>query len=190
MLPDIELLAWDYLTEIWREIDGDYIKSCKYVNGFKEGKETWYDKNTLHLYSEIDYVHGVIHGKYISYENGKIIGIHNYINGKVHGKVIQDGLDSGYRMIYYYNNGVLHGFYKIYDNGQLTTKFYMFMGTKIGVEQKWSPNGVLVQYIERGRVNLHGFYMDTLVSPARFEVYKNGVFVRLATEEEKRAKGF
>jgi len=69
-----------------------------------------------------------VNGKYVSYgPNGKITEQSNYVSGKV----IHDGLGGGYRMIYYYNNGVLHGSYKIYYNGQLTTKFYMFMGTKM-----------------------------------------------------------
>ena len=72
----------------WNESEGYKNKEGIYKNGFKYGKEIWWDKNGQKL-AEMGYKNDKLDGKWIGYyDNGKKFIEESYKNDEKHGKYI------------------------------------------------------------------------------------------------------
>lgn len=168
MLPDIEELAWDYLTVvITKYIDVVGIK-CKYtlVNYSKCGCYiSWYLDGTVR--SKSFYINGCIIETTEYHNNGKLARQFKYKLTK-YGSLVNSDYDGLFEMWYddgriqeRYNliDGVIIGWYRYWhQNGKLCGKGYYMNGRKHGEYKEWYDNGKLESQYKYVNGIKHGDY--------------------------------
>lgn len=125
--------------------EGNILRKCFHINGLIEGKFYGYYSNSYDLNYDIDYVNGVMHGKYIKYHrNGKIENELNYIDGKIIGTTYSYHEDGNIATECTYVDGKIEGKYisygKIY-NDNITIEIYNYVNGKAnGKAYKYNYN--------------------------------------------------
>lgn len=190
MLDDIENLAWKYLT--FKAVITDSVGRVRitgtYINKLEEGEFIHYDESG-NISGRRFYIHGRSEGlaiittssskTTIRYKNGRKCGWQtNIVNGNLLKKE-------------HYYNGKLHGkSYHYYPNGSIGHEKTYHLGVRVGIERTFTSNGKVIHYNEYDNLGLlHGFSIRVSRSIVGL-IFYHGAFVRLATEEERQAKGF
>lgn len=107
---------------------------------------------------EIDYVNGVKHGKYISYNYyGDVTLEGGYNNGEMNGKWTWYHPNGKVSYVKNYRDGNLHGeVLDYYENGNLNEKEVYEFGKIVGTSTEYHDNGKISQTTEHENNNVHG----------------------------------
>ncbi|MEW4922127.1 tetratricopeptide repeat protein [Algibacter sp. 2305UL17-15] len=128
----------------YRPKENDFTLTYKLSNGKTDFK--------------LDYVNGVKHGTYISYDfYGNTLVEGTYKNGEMNGEWIWYFPNGNKSIVKNYRNGTLHGDYlEYYENGQLDEKDVYVFGKIEGTSTSFHENGVQSHATDFEYGQLHG----------------------------------